>query len=151
MYRQKLRKDDFYLVDRKRIGVIGAGMAGLIATVTLAKQGHQVSLFARAKDIILFWERLHEVAEVVYQISKTLISLPYPKPNEWGQLLKVIRQSPLAFLPIPQCPVDRCGADGHLGSRMVAKRHRARYFSRWGLFSVRWIYHHQSSVEAKGF
>ncbi len=168
------------MVNRKRIGVIGAGMAGLIATATLAKQGHQVSLFERAKypggtagfylrkgvdyptgatisfgmepggplqtllnqagvflkaiptdhsmdvvlqdrvihiyheldrwyeelarafperakEVILFWERLHEVANVVYRISKTLISMPIPRPNEWGQLLKVMRQSPLSF------------------------------------------------------
>ncbi len=164
----------------KRIGIIGAGMAGLIATSELAKQGHEVTLFERAKypggtagyylrkgveyptgatisfgmepdgplrtllndagvfleaspadhsmdvvlkdrvihvyhdaerwyselarafperatEVILFWKRLHEVADVVYRVSKTLISLPFPHPNEGRKLLKVVRQSPLAF------------------------------------------------------
>ena len=73
-------------VQKKKIGVIGAGVSGLAAAKAFSKQGHTVIGFERSNEIGGVWASYRAYPEVITQSSKDLYRYTdYAMPDSYPQ------------------------------------------------------------------
>jgi cation diffusion facilitator CzcD-associated flavoprotein CzcO len=69
-----------------RVGIIGAGVAGLATAKVLQQAGHEVEIFDKAPDVGGVWSRTRRYPGVTTQSSKAQYSLSdYPMPKDFPE------------------------------------------------------------------
>ena len=122
-----------------RVGIIGAGVAGLTTAKVLAQAGHEVVVYDKAPDVGGVWSRTRRYPGLTTQSPKAQYSLSdFPMPRdypEWPTGAQVqaylaayaqpLRARPRAA-PVHRGDGGRAGARRRLGGHRRLRRSRCR-------------------------